>query len=47
MKEKKLLSAKEIEVQTALELPDRQLLYGDVNVAVALALNFLFVFIVG
>jgi hypothetical protein len=47
MKEKKLLSAKEIEAQTALELPDRQLMNTEVNVSVAIALTFIFMFITG
>jgi hypothetical protein len=46
LQEKKVLSTKEIEAQTLLELPDRQLMQaGNVNVAVNVVIALLFVFL--
>jgi hypothetical protein len=45
MKEKKLLSVKEIEAQTLLELPDRRLMGASSNSASSGALTQLFAFL--
>jgi hypothetical protein len=39
MEEKKILSIEEIESQTVLELPDRQLMDADASAAAAQAIN--------